>query len=742
MADSAVRISTGQTDFSGGVDSNVVPTIASDRYPGGLKPNKLAWLENATVRGGGITPRRGIKKLCRFPIQALFQEAIMYQPNSGFPYIISQIGGRTFAVRVDTDNSINEITIPGDPNPPGIDQNWMVQGEQFAVIQDGSSLPLFWDGATLRRSIGPTRVLGVVNNAFVVPAIGQAVDVTLTSPFNGNPGDIVYIGSQKFVVVAYTNFLTVQNDTSPTVGQSYDVDSIINTFPGGTLIASTVAPFTAPPTASTVVVATDTAFGGAVPFVASVNGSGGDWQVTAVGLPALPANHIYLVSIDSNPGTNVAVGTNLYSDAELPAAEAMSYYMGRIWMANGREYVAGDIVGGPSGTPQYNSTDAILHFTENTFLSLGGTFIVPTSAGNIRALAFAINLDTSLGQGQLLALTRSQIYSVNVVPDRAAWAALSEPIQRVAQVNFGTTSDRSVTPVNGDLFFQSTDGVRSFTQALRYFQQWGNVSISSEEDRIVALNDRSLLRFGSGIEFDNRLLQTCLPYQTDLGVCHRGIMPLDFDLISTLEEKAPPAWEGVLEGVAFMRLLKGDFGGLQRAFSIVRSVDGFLEVWELTSQDIDDTNGDDTNRVDWVIETPSYTWDSLFKLKQLDTIELWIDKLYGTVEFTVSFRPDQHGCWEYWHHWEVCTAKNECELPLAPTPCNYPQQVYRQQYKATMVLPKAPQYCGTGNPSVPRPLNIGYSFQFRIEIKGFCRLRGIVAHAFERDKQPYLGITC
>lgn len=576
-------------DWSGGINSNITPTIQSAENPNGLRRNQLAWGNNLTVRGNGISPRRGWQRLLVVPFTALFQEASMYTPTgtapAGFPYIIAQIGGRTFRVRVDTAlNTVDEITVAGDPNSALIDQSWMCQAEQFLVIQDGTAVPLVYNGAILQR-------------------------------------------------------VTSMGNLSP----------------------------------------------------------------------------------------------------KIPTAEAMDYYMGRLWLAKGREYVASDIVGGPSGTAPYKFADSVLSMVENTYLSLGGTFIVPDVAGNIRALKHPVSLDTARGEGKLFVFTRERIYSVNVVPTRAEWKLLTEPIQRVAQINFGTTSDRSVVAVNSDLLCQATDGVRAVIEAIRYFDQWGNTAISVEENRAIDLNNRELLRFGSGILFDNRILQTCLPQQTEVGVIHKGLLPLNFDVISTLAQKLPPAWEGINEGLDILRVLEADFGGRQRAFAFVRSELGEIELWELTAQAIDDTNRTGDARITWSFETPSFTWGKPFQLKQLDTIELWVDKLFGTVDFLVEFRPDQHPCWEYWVKWQICAPRNNCELENVLLPCPYPTQIFRQQYRATMVLPTPPSTCEIAN---ARPISFGYGFQFRITVHGFCRIRGLLVHALPRMKPPFERLIC
>ncbi len=589
----ALRVTTGQMSWASGVNSNVVSTIASPENPNGLKPDQLSWANSATMRGGSISPRSGWLQLVAFAQGiGILQEAYMYQPRFAFPYIVAQIAGRTFLARVDLDPVvITEVTIAGDPNPATIDQNWMVQGEEFLIIQDGVSEPLVWDGTVLRRI---------------------------------------------------------------------------------------------------------SAMGGTPPF--------------------------------------------------LRTGEAMTYYQGHIWVAFGREYWAGDVVGGPSGTLVYGLRDSILHMVENTFTSLGGSFTVPTTAGNIRALNYPANINTILGQGQLLIFTREQIYSADVPIKRSDWAGANGTsfTQKVAQINFGTTSDRSVVHVNGDIFCQSSDpGVRSVTAAVRNFDTWGDLPISIEEARALNQTDRALLRFGCGVYTNNRLLETTLPYQTDVGVAHKGILPLNFDLVSTLAEKKAPAWEGILEGLPHLRLLKGDFGGRERAFSIARGTmpdgTGRIECWELTDFSQEDSGTHGPTRIQWAFETPSFTWNQPFQLKQLDTIELWIDRLYGDVEFTVQFRPDQHPCWEDWWKFKQCAPRNNCEDlgVLLPDEC-YPVQRYREQYRATLILPKPPSRCEF---TQARPIDLGYAFQFRIFVKGFCRIRGLMVHGFPKEKQPYLGIT-
>lgn len=578
----------GQTSFESGVNSGQNPTISSESFPHGLKRTALAWLGNGTVRGGSISPRTGFApRVQGINWSGLFQGAYMYQPDGADPQIIMGVGGHTFQVRVDTDNSVADITTPATVRSLSQPQWWMAQGEQFLVIQDNFDEPCVWDGSNLKRI-----------SAFIDP----------------------------------------------------------------------------------------------------------------LGVPTLPR------------------GT------------AMDYFMGRFWVCTGgREFMGGDIVRGPSGTPAYGLRDSILFQSENTYLAGGGAFVVPSNAGIIRAIAHTAELDTALGQGRLYVSTRNTIYAMNVPVDRTTWGAATInklPFQTVAQIKFGAVGDRSVVAVNGDLFYQTLEpGIRSLTLAQRFFSQWGNVGISRNENRVLQLNNRALLRYSSGIEFNNRLLQTCLPFQTAVGVAHRGIIPLDFDIISTLDEKLPPAWEGMIEGLQFLQLLEGDFGGVQRAFAVVLSESsGQIEVWELTSTELRD-NGD--NRITYWFETPAYTWGDQFKLKKLASGEMWMDQIFGEVDVTIQYRVDQSPCWIDWHKWRICAARDCREDPEVP--CGYPSQPFCAQNRSGMTLPVPPVQCDLNN---IRPSNIGYQFQCRVTIKGTGTVRGFLVYAEPVEKRPYEKVVC
>lgn len=421
---------------------------------------------------------------------------------------------------------------------------------------------------------------------------------------------------------------------------------------------------------------------------------------------------------------------------ELPAAGPMDYYMGRMWYALGRLYGAGDVVYGAAGTAPYNQRDSILKSTECALIIGGDFFSVPSNAGNITALAHPANLDAAMGQGLLHVFTPKSIYALSVPVDRSDWIGTTnnkQPLQTVVQRTNGSFGDRCVVSQNGDLFYQGFDGIRSLITALRYFGQWANVPISNNEQRAIHFNDPTLMSFSSGIVFDNRLLQTCLPYVSPAGVAFKGILPLDFDPISTLQDQLPPAWDGMWEGLNVLQLFVGNYSGQERAFAVVAAENGGIDVWELTTANRFDQ---DDKRIPWYFETPAWTWAQEFELKKLDGGEIWVDRVYGTVDFEFHYRTDSNPCWQFWHKAQVCAARTTCED--VDNPICYPEQPYREGYKFPIVLPAPPHPgCDQFN---NRPMNIGFQFQIRVAVKGFCRVRSGLFYAMPYDRAPFDGL--
>ncbi len=751
MANSSeVTTYDGSQDFSGGIDSVKVPTIKSTENPNGLASNQLAWLSNATVRDGGITPRAGWNKILgMFPATSLFQRGYMYQPSNANPYQIFSISGKIYKVDVETLVITLLSTTPALSNPPTIERAFFCQGEQFLVIQPGdyTTLPLFWDGTILRRSDGDAHNLGLVDVAgFVAPALNHAVNIPVVTP----PGWAGYDGQRFGINGDYTTGLYIKVNHLWNIG----LRNIGNTVPpltavpagtdlmhfNGTFAAKFLVPYTIPALNAVDNAWLDRQYVGAVNDFVTIKGN--LMQVTSITTGDAPAGSILAVNLNMVAGTAVASQAGLISVPEIGVGGAMDYVQGRLWYEVGRIYLAGDIVGGPSGTAFYNKKDSILKTTENPLVLSGDGFTVPDNAGNIRALFHLGNINTTLGQSNLYIGTAKAIYQLDVPVTRTDWIAAgnsNQPQQTITQLSNGTVNDRSVTLVNGDAWYQTLEpSIASLNAQVRNFSQWGTISLSANENRILQFNNRALLHMASGIYFNSRLLQTSLPRQLPQGVVHDALIPLDFVPISSYGASLTPNWEGSLSGLQILEVYLGNFGGRERAFAAVVSNDaaspGQIQLWELTTGDRYDNGG---NRIEWYAEFPSFTAGDLGQLKELVACEIGVDRLVGTVDFNLEYRPDFSSCYTPWARWQACSARNSTEDVNNPT--TYPLVEYCAGYRQVMTIGVPPMKCQT---QMDRPMSQGYSFQPKLTVKGFCRIRMIKLYFKEIARQLYSNPIC
>ena len=445
--------------------------------------------------------------------------------------------------------------------------------------------------------------------------------------------------------------------------------------------------------------------------------------------------------------TNNAVAPGTPGVNEIPPAGPMDFYMGRLWYAQGTSFSAGDITGGNSGTAQYNFRDAVLNVTENPLVLGGDGFSTPANEGDITALNHNANQDSALGQGVLFAFTSKGAHSLTVPVTRTDWIAATssnQPKLVPVQLAMGTSSDRSVVAVNGDLFYQDPLGnIRTMLTAVRYFGQWGNIPISANINRLIQFNDKTLLQWGGGIFFGNRMIQTALPVVSNQGTIHQALSVLDMEEISAYGQNLIPTWEGMYEGLDFLQLFVGIFSGTERAFAfIVSRVDFSIQLWELTAdQRFDNTD----RRIQCIAELPAFTWGNEMSLKEVISGEIWIDRLYGEAVFLLEYRPDGESCWQKWHEWKVCAPRDSCEN-TGTDPCTglsnvmcYPLTKYGESYRQTLTLPHPPKACAR---TMGRPSYQLYQCQPRLTILGFCRVRGFFLHGSPMMKSLFANKVC
>lgn len=411
-------------------------------------------------------------------------------------------------------------------------------------------------------------------------------------------------------------------------------------------------------------------------------------------------------------------GSRQAVDGEIKTGTVMAYQFGRIWYSvgtTGLAFRATDLVGSSSGTVANQFRDAVLKETENTYLNEGGDFSVPNSAGKITAMVAPAQLDTSLGQGPLQVFTTNAVFSVNAPIDRDIWKDVTYPIQTYSLIEKGATGPRFATAVNGDIWYRSEDGIRSFIVARRDFGQWGNTPQSTEVSRAIDSDNKPLLEFGSSILFDNRFIGTSNPRISEDGsIYHTDLVILDFNLASGLRRKGNPAWEGTWFGLNVLQLVTGRFAGVQRAFALCDN-DGTLELWELTlNSEFDMPDAVTRVPISCFVETRAFEFGSSHSLKRLDVASFFISELYDTVTFSLKYKPDNYPCWIDWHDWSECNTVTQCPTYVNCRTCNTLHN-YRPGYRTKMKVPLPADVCDS---AIGRPFREFFELQYRLAWEG------------------------
>lgn len=666
--------------FDGGMNAGVSPLL--------LPKNQLAWASNATNRGSLIHPRPPRRVLTlNFPSQAvqtavtkgLWQGSCYYKPDAGVETLVASIAGRLYTFTpIGTVATVADVT-GGNPQSATALQCWLWQAENYVFWNDGINLPVFFNGTTTARSNGTP--------APAPPAQTYTVATDFVIPGN-------YNGLTQTVAITLTGNFTGPNG-----------DSIV----------------LSPGTAS--------------PLSGSITAGSGTPNITA-----------QFAFINNGPNYRVAAGTQLIDVtvtpvpvAQFPVGRMGAYGRGRVWMclANGKDFVAGDIVSGPSGTKALNFRDAVLNITENAFLVGGGTFTIPGSIGDIRAMIFTAQLDAALGQGPLMVFTPSHVFSCNAPVDRLTWQTLTNPILTEAAIGNGGLGQNSTFLVNSDTHSRSIDGIRSLILASQDFQTWIRTPISHEVERVLSRDNQSLLAFGSGVFFDNRTLMTVSPISTTQGVYHQALVVLNTDLITTVREKHPPAYDGVWPGMNVFQMLTGQFSQVERCYQFsYNPVLQTLELWELLPSSASEVErnpntsiiDDSGQSIEWWFEA-----GNLFRendparrtFKRLANGEIFVDQLVGRVDFQSFYRPDQWACWVPWLSWSECAQQGEGLQP---------------GFKPRM---------GLGEPSgtpcdsfTNRPFREFYSMQFKLVVIGQCRFLGARFAAIVLPEPTFAPPSC
>lgn len=723
-----IRFYAGFATLEGGVNGGIAPSL--------IPKNQCVSATNVTFRQGFPGTRDPLFQWTLEVPQTLttwlgtFQGAGRYDAGgTGQSGWIVARGGRLFFI-ADTTWALTEIT-------PKVT---VVTGAQFAVPANGASIVIpvndgtpLSTGELIKINGEPFTITNISGDQvtatytgnsytsltanFTMPAVGNQITIQVTNSSWAVPGQTIFI--------ATAGFFKVVSVPDPT--------HIFITNIGGSANAAPTTLINQPQNVALTLLSG-----------AGVTDTSGN-QIFDFDLVPATFDFVYIFQAENygiilrgQHRTAIFDGasTRLANRDEIPPGYLGAYGWGRIWITrpDRRTFVAGNLVFDTSGggTAQNNFRDSILKFTDNDFLNEGGAFGVPYNAGDITGMQFLASQDTSLGVGVLLVTTTNLVFSVNAPVDRTTWKNLTYPIQTISLIDYGPESPRGTISVNGDMWYRSPDGFRSFIVARRLFGQPGNVPESREISPVIDLDTPNLLFYGSGVYFDNKIFYTVSPFRTANGsVAHRGLAVMNFDLESSLRNRSSPAWEGITTGLNVLQVGKGRIDNKERMFIFALGNDGAsIELWEQTTDNfIDDQTVSPSiitrQPIACELVTRSENFDQA-SLLNLYTAEIFLDDIAGEIDMTVSFRPDQYPQWVTWQNFGVCAGVQQCSF-LGSLPCTIFVPAQRL-YASRILLPQPPDSCNQLT-TPAQPLRLGYEFQFKIQWTGHCRIKKFRIHA-------------
>jgi len=676
IADSTLLLE-GQRDFSGGMDSSRAPNLISD--------NAVSRAVNVTFRGGTPITRPGFRQLVLanadveanngldFFVNGLFQGGYYYQDRrtDKNPCVFSVMSG--FVIKIDLGTyEVQRVY-------PVVQATDIVAGESYIIKTVGTTTWTSYGAAS--NNIGEQ----FISNSSSGAGTGTAYSI--------NPIDIY---ADCYFVQA-ENYLIIQDGSS--APRIWDGDNLwisglgpagstgkISQVPIGTVMAYGQGRLFVANTERTSGTAGDLAYGGSTDQVAITSGAGAGGASTYVLTTATwPTLTTFvagdLITISGHSSSNGSNGTwTVKSVTTAP-------YTITIDLANpSSASTATSGTGGFVTKANAGAASDLLRFTETTYLDEGGSLQVPGFLGKITGLIFMPVQDSGAGVGDLLIFCETGVLSLSVAVPRTQWKNTAG-FQRIALASIGSTGQESLTTANGDVFFRSFDGLRTYRNARAEFNSFGRVPISAEMNAVLEYDTKNMLKNCSSIVFDNRFLFTATPKIDFRGVpsttlrkrpiTFSSIVALDFTTLASIGAQRASCYDGFWRGLDVTKLVSGVVDGKPRAFAfcVDYEVNATNTLWEITSDIFADEPVNATPiPITSILETRSFQLGSPSEVKKLIRADLWLGSLRGNTDFKIYWRPDEYACWREWHEFSRCATVENCVVTGVGTEFNLASQ--------------------------------------------------------------------
>lgn len=617
IADSTL-ILEGQQDFSGGMDSSLSPTL--------INGNSVATAVNLTFRGGRPSSRPGFR-----------QVSLVSGANSGIDIFTNQFfqGSCFYLERRENYNSC----ILG------------VFGGNFIKIDLGTF---------------------EVSRVYPLDGSGNPVVATALDPFE----KCYFVQAEKYMIIQNGKNVALiwdgDNLYRSGVGPAGSTGSVsqLHTIDTGTIMAYGQGRLFVSSSDRTAITAGDIVYGGSTEQVTITSGTAtvatsATYTFTTVG------NHGFVlgdvISVYGHSSSNGANGTWTCATGTTGSTLVIN-------LANATGTVATG-TGGFAVKANAGAESDLLRFTETTYLAEGGSLQIPSFTGRINAMIFMPVQDTATGQGDLLVFCDRGTSSFAVSTPRDQWKSVAG-FQRVVFQTIGATGPTCLATDNGDVFFRSFDGLRSYRNARAEIGSYGQVPISAEMNSVLKYDTKNLLTEVSSITFDNRLLFTASPsidysglnptIATKQPVTFSKIVALDFTTLATVGAKRSASYDGVWGGLNVLQLVSGLVGGRPQAFAFAYDFtnERLNVLWRLTTDaPFDYPLSTGAQKIQSILETRAYSFGTPSEQKKMIRADFWLSDILERVDVNVYWRPDQYPCWRSWHSFSRCATVDNCINP-------------------------------------------------------------------------------
>lgn len=417
-------------------------------------------------------------------------------------------------------------------------------------------------------------------------------------------------------------------------------------------------------------------------------------------------------------------------EGEVPTGSIMATIHGRLVVASAdgtNQIAVGDIVYGEDQT----STIDIIRFTETGYWAEGGSFGAPVYVGDLTGMFAMPYLDTGTGQNELVVLGTEGAITLDLSRPRTQW--LDSQILRISLIGGGCVSSHSTCALNGDLFFRSAEGIRSFRNARAEFNQgWKQSPISSDVRRWIEPDSPRLLQYNSQVTWNNLLISTCSPMlegpnnqYAGFHRYHRGFVVMDSNPESNVVREGSPIWQGMWTGIRPVQFVEGRIEDNHRCFAFSYDRDGKNRLYELCESGADTFEGErkkifsgyDTS----VFGTIERTTDN-FSMKAVLGGEMAVSSIQEQLDLTLSLRPDSSPC--FVEHTDITLS---CDCP-PKDPC----ALFTQPGSARISFGGLDDKC---DPATGQPLSKTHYWQSRVRMSGRANV-DMLAYRFTQQDNP------